>query len=396
MNYILFEYQNDFKNFLPLTYTRPISEIRIGILTIKKKWQKYLNSEISYKTADYLSEKYPIRIEDDNIIINSIFLPDKKLSEHIKSLKANSYLKSQNILIAANIDKESAQDIENIDLSKLSPVEYEENVSKIGNMWDIFSLNGTEIQKDFLLLTSNRISEAISPTNKVFNERNIFIEKGAVVECSVLNAKDGYIYIGKEAEVMENCVIRGSFALCEHSQLKVGAIIYGPTTIGPFSKFGGEINNIVVFGYSNKAHDGFLGNSVIGEWCNLGAGTNNSNLKNNYEEVKLWNYAQQRFVRTGLQFCGLIMGDHSKCGINTMFNTGTVVGVSTNIYGSGFPRNFIPSFMWGGSHGFITYQIEKAIETAKKVMKRRNIDLSDIDLKILHKIYDLSDSQRKM
>jgi UDP-N-acetylglucosamine diphosphorylase/glucosamine-1-phosphate N-acetyltransferase len=226
-------------------------------------------------------------------------------------------------------------------------------------------------------------------------KENIFLEPGAKIECATLNASTGPIYIGKDAEIMEGALIRGPFALCEHATLKMGTKIYGPTTIGPHSKVGGEVNNSVIFGYSNKAHDGFLGNSVIGEWCNLGADTNNSNLKNNYIEVKLWDYASGRFIPTGLQFCGLIMGDHSKSGINTMFNTGTVVGVSANIFGSGFPRNYIPSFSWGGAQGYITYHIDKALEVASQVMKRRDIKLDEIEQDILKHIFEITASKRK-
>src|SRR5690606_7840722 len=248
---------------------------------------------------------------------------------------------------------------------------------------DIFSKNTLAIQADFDLLTKGRQSAAIPDSVFCINRKNIFVEEGARLNFASLNASDGPIYIGKNAEIMEGCTIRGPFALCDSSTLKMQTKIYGGTSIGPHSKVGGEVNNSVIFGYSNKAHDGFLGNSVIGEWCNLGADTNNSNLKNNYAEVKLWDYEKEGFANTGLQFCGLMMGDHSKCGINTMFNTGTVVGVSANIFGSGFPRNFIPSFSWGGSGGFTTYNTEKAFEVAKVVMSRRNIEFSDLDAKIL-------------
>jgi UDP-N-acetylglucosamine diphosphorylase/glucosamine-1-phosphate N-acetyltransferase len=260
--------------------------------------------------------------------------------------------------------------------------------------WDIFRLNGLAIESDFDLITKGRKSQPISNTNKVLNAERVFVEEGAVVECAVLNAQTGPIYIGVNAEVMEGSLIRGPFALCEGATLKLGAKIYGPTTIGPYSKAGGEINNSVIFGNSNKAHDGFLGNSVIGEWCNLGADSNTSNLKNNYTNVKLWNYIKQGFVDTGLQFCGLIMGDHSKCGINTMFNTGTVVGVSANIFGDGFPRNFIPSFSWGGAQGFTLYKTEKAFETAQKVLARRGQELNKVEVDILTHVFKLTAGYR--
>ncbi len=243
-------------------------------------------------------------------------------------------------------------------------------------------------------MTKNRVSSELDSSNNFTEQENIFIEAGASIRFVTLNPAGGYIYIGKDAEIMEGSLIRGSLAMCNNSVLKLGAKIYGAVTIGPFSKIGGEVNNSVIQGYSNKAHDGFLGNSVIGEWCNIGADTNNSNLKNNYTEVKLWNYNEERFILSGLQFCGLIMGDHSKCGINTMFNTGTVVGVSANIFGSGFPRNFIPSFSWGGKSGFSTYNLSKAIETAAIVMKRRSIKFDDKEKFIFKKIFENSSKYR--
>ncbi len=394
MQIVFFDTQENFKNLLPLTFTRPISEFRIGILKISEKWQKYLKiNQISYITENYLQKKYPFTAENDNLLINSALLPDKKIIAAVEKLQKNHYLIKDNDLLALNCEKIENLPVETIDLSAFTKVEYQNSVTIIKKLWQIFKLNGQEIEADFHLLTEGRQSMPISSTNLVVNPHNIFIEEGAEVECSVLNAKDGYIYIGKNAQVMENSVVRGSLALCENSVLKVRTTIYGPTTIGPYSKFGGENNNIVVFGYSNKAHDGFLGNSVIGEWCNFGAGTNNSNLKNNYAEVKLWNYAQQHFEKTGLQFCGLIMGDHSKCGIGTTFNTGTVVGVSCNIFGAGFPRNFIPSFSWGGAAGFIEYKFNKAIETARKVTARRNIELSETDIEILRHIHEYEHSK---
>jgi UDP-N-acetylglucosamine diphosphorylase/glucosamine-1-phosphate N-acetyltransferase len=265
----------------------------------------------------------------------------------------------------------------------------------IENPWDIFSKNGDAIKSDFELVTKGRKSLALSSTNQVIAAENIFVEEGAVVECAILNASTGPIYIGKDAEIMEGSIVRGPFSLGEHSALKLGAKIYGPTTIGPHSKVGGEVNNSVIFGFSNKAHDGFLGNSVLGEWCNIGADSNNSNLKNNYAEVKLWNYNKERFVGTGLTFCGLIMGDHSKCGINTMFNTGTVVGVNANIFGSGFPRNFVASFSWGGAAGFTTYKLKDAFEVASKVFERRSMVFDETEQEILTHVFELTEKYRK-
>ena len=267
--------------------------------------------------------------------------------------------------------------------------------TQIRHLWDVFSENGTELESDYKLFTQGRTSQTPNDTNTIIAPENVFIEEGAIVNAAIINASSGPVYIGANAQVMEGSIIRGPFALCQYSQTKLGAKIYGPTTIGPYSKVGGELNNVVIFGYSNKGHDGFLGNSVLGEWCNIGADSNNSNLKNNYAQVRLWNYTAERFTSTGLQFCGLIMGDHSKCAINTMFNTGTVVGVSANIFGAGFPRNFIPSFSWGGPQGQSTFQISKAIETTKKVMERRQILLNDTDTSILTKVFELSEKYRR-
>ena len=268
-------------------------------------------------------------------------------------------------------------------------------ISMIDDLWDIFSKNGAEIIKDVKLKGIKSGVDNLPDTNNIIAPENVFVEEGASVICSNINASKGPVYIARNAEIMEGCQIRGPFALCNNSTLKMGAKIYGPTTIGPYSKVGGEINNSVIFGYSNKAHDGFLGNSVIGEWCNLGADTNTSNLKNNYAEVKLWNYITERFKKTGLQFCGLIMGDHSKCGINTMFNTGTVVGVSANIFGDGFPRNFIPSFSWGGAAGFKEYNTNKAFEVAKAVMKRRGLIFDEEDKNIMQNVFNYTKKYRK-
>ena len=394
MNTILFDDERR-EHLLPLTYTRPVSMIRVGILTIKEKWDLALNTSCFHLTVDYLQKKFLLPAEEGNcLLINGGILPTQELVNAIKELKPNQALISSGNLIATITTKVPYNNFSLQIESYTDVVTFSGQVIEIIHPWDIFSLNGTALQTDYDTITKGRKSQTISPTNSVLNPENIFIEEGASVECATLNAKNGPIYIGKDAEVMEGSLIRGPFALCEHSTLKLGAKIYGPTTIGPHCKVGGELNNSVIFGYTNKAHDGFLGNSVIGEWCNLGADTNNSNLKNNYAEVKLWCYAKKSFVNTGLQFCGLIMGDHSKCGINTMFNTGTVVGVSANIFGDGFPRNFIPSFSWGGAHGFSIYKIEKALETAQKVMNRRSIELDNTEKEILTKIFELSEAYR--
>lgn len=383
MNYILFDGPSRNK-LLPFTYTRPVADIRVGILTIREKWEKHLGYTTSTVTEDYLTDKYPMVEVDENIMINASYLPNREIIELIKSLTEKQAIFKGEDVIAFH----TKEDQEDINFEDYEAIEFERDILSIENTWDIFSKNAKVIQDDFELLTYNRKSQPIPKSVNVINPENIFIEEGAKLEFVTLNASSGPIYIGKNAEVMEGSVIRGPFALCEHATIKLGAKIYGPTTVGPHSKVGGEVNNSVLFGYSNKGHDGFLGNSVLGEWCNLGADTNNSNLKNNYAEVRLWDYETEGFAKTGLQFCGLMMGDHSKCGINTMFNTGTVVGVSANIFGSGFPRNFVPSFSWGGNSGFTTYLTRKAFEVAKVVMSRRNIEFTEQDAQILEHVFE--------
>jgi len=392
MNYILFDNPNR-NDLLPLTFTRPVADIRIGILTIREKWEKRLNAKTSLLTEDYLSVKYPIVKAAQNILINGSICPNDKLVNLIKKLKSNQALVHEDYLIAIHLNE---KDVENFKSAEnIEDVETDEPHIKINNLWEIFSKNAQAIQEDFELITKNRKSKNLSATNTLINPEQIFVENDAKVECAVLNATEGPIYIGSGAEIMEGSVVRGPFALCEHATLKMSAKIYGPTTIGPYSKVGGEVNNSVIFGFSNKAHDGFLGNSVIGEWCNIGADSNNSNLKNNYAEVKLWNYPQKKFLPTGLQFCGLIMGDYSKCGINTMFNTGTVVGVSANIFGHGYQRNFVPSFSWGNSlTGFSTFDIDKAIEVSEKVFERRKMIFDETEKNILRSVFELTREYR--
>jgi len=393
MNYILFD-DKSWENLLPLTFTRPVCEIRTGILTIKEKWEKHFNEQFSYITQDYLQKKFILKVDSDNILINGSILPDEKILNEIKSLDKNEALLKNEKLIAVRLEKQKISEFRYSEIDTYTAKEYSGNLIEIIWPWDIFRLNGETISADFKLITKGRKSEKLSATNNVLAEENIFIEKGAKIEFATINATDGPVYIGENAEIMEGSLVRGPLALCNNSTLKMAAKIYGPTTIGPHSKVGGEVNNSVILGFSNKAHDGFLGNSVIGEWCNLGADTNNSNLKNNYAEVRLWNYEKERFIKTGLQFCGLIMGDHSKCAINMMFNTGTVIGVNANIFGEGFPRNFVPSFSWGGAHGFNVYGINKAFEVAEKVMERRNISLNDIDKDILSYIFEKTSKYR--
>lgn len=390
MNYILFDASRN--SLLPLTYTRPVCDIRIGILTIREKWEKYLGEKTSTITEDYLSVKYPTLQSEEMMLINGSICPTLKLVEAIKGLKIGQALVSGNNVVAIYKTKEQFLSEED----STEEIEVNEDFIKITNPWDVFVFNDKALRDDFKLLTEGRKSAPLSDTNRVVGEENIFVEEGAEVEFSILNAKEGPIYIGKDAQIMEGSVVRGPLAMCEHSVLKMSSKIYGATTLGPYVKVGGEVSNVVIFGYSNKAHDGFIGNSVIGEWCNIGADTNASNLKNTYEEVRVWSIEKNTFVPTGQTFFGTIMGDHSKCGINTMFNTGTIVGVSSNIYGHGYQRNYIPSFAWGGIMGLKSYDIDKAIEVAEKMYQRRNIVMSDEDKSILKNVYTQTLKNKKL
>lgn len=393
MNIILFDRLNR-EDLLPLTFTKPMGFLRTGILRIHEKWEHYLSSVVSFLTEDYLQSKFKLKIESENLLINSSVLPNKDIVTEILNLKIGQVLVKNNTPLAYCVNYFNADEIDFSDFNNFIIIQSKSEFTTIKFPWDIFKNNGAEIENDFKLLTKGKTSQKLSNTVNAVETENIFLEDGAKIEFATLNPDGGYIYIGKDAEIMEGAIIRGSFALGEHSTIKIGAKIYGPTTIGPHSKAGGEINNSVITAYSNKGHDGFLGNSVLGEWCNIGADTNNSNLKNNYAEVKLWNYKKKGFIKSGLQFCGLIMGDHSKCGINTMFNTGTVVGVSANIFGDGFPRNFIPSFSWGGASGFATYKLNKVFETAQLVMQRRKIDLDKTEKAILEEVFNKTEEFR--
>ncbi|MBL7765058.1 MAG: GlmU family protein [Chitinophagaceae bacterium] len=393
MNFILFDDER-IHAFLPLTHTRPVCEIRCGIMTIHEKWEALLTLPVSYKTLPHLNEKFPLTMAQDNVLINGALFPTREAVDAVLSLKIGECLVYENGLLAVRLRAEDmpAFNIQDT-LVNFKPVQLNTPPMMLNHLWDIFSMNDQAIRDDFAQLTRGKSSQPVSSTNQVIGNQ-LFIEPGAKVECSIINTESGPVYIGRDAEVMEGCIIRGPFALGAHGVLKMGAKIYGATTIGEGCKVGGEVNNSVFLSNSNKAHDGFIGNSVIGEWCNLGADTNNSNLKNNYEPVRLWSESRKSFIKTGLQFCGLIMGDHSKCGINTMFNTGTVVGFSCNIYGAGFPRNFIPSFSWGSANGFMEYQLEKAIDTASRVFARRNIPFNDVERKLFTHIFNVTQDQR--
>lgn len=390
MNILLFD-DDKRSDLLPLVYTRPCGSLRVGILTLAQKWEKITSGSVSYLTQDYLAPKFKSTYTQDNFYINGRVLASQNLHNYLKDLDKDSSLWYEDTLVALRTDKTLVSLGEIVKNAKHPKTI--DSASFINFAYDIFHKNGEEIKRDFALITAGRTTSTLSTTNTVIGT-DIFVEEGATVEAAILNTKNGPIYIGKNAEIMEGATVRGPMALCQGSTIKMGAKIYGDTTIGPSCKVGGEVSNTVFYAHSNKGHDGFLGNSVIGEWCNLGADTNSSNLKNNYAQVKLWNYSKNRFIPTGLQFCGLIMGDHSKCGINTMFNTGTVIGVSANIFGASFPRNFVPSFTWGGASGFATYAIPKAFETARIVMLRRAVDLDEIEKEILKTIFNLSSEHR--
>lgn len=388
-NIILFDQPEIHQSLLPLTFTRPIADLRIGILTIREKWERCLPGSYSYLTESYLSKKYPAHTQACNLFVAGHVLPTDELVDIAQKLQPGESCQAGGKVI---LYKGSLEGFQQQQFNQT--VELKEPLFCIEMLYDIFLKNDVAIEQDFRRITAGRKSAPLSPTNTVIGETTypdglpkIFIEEGASVECCFLNLTEGPIYIGKEAELMEGCCIRAPFAACQHAVAKMGCKIYGATTLGPYCKVGGELSNVVMIGYSNKAHDGFLGNAVIGEWCNLGAGTTASNLKNDYAEIKLWHYPSHRFLRTGLQFCGLIMGDHSKAGINCMFNTATVIGVGVNIYGAGFPRNFVASFSEGGTSGFNDVALSKFFTTAEKMMHRRNIELTEIDKEIFESIY---------
>jgi UDP-N-acetylglucosamine diphosphorylase/glucosamine-1-phosphate N-acetyltransferase len=392
MNFILFDQARE--DLLPLAYTRPIAEFRCGILNLREKWEKRIpEAEFSFLTVDYLQEKYPLNHDaNKNIYLSGNLLSSNDLVDYIHRLQEGQCLVDRsNEVLAIRSSRKLAH--EQINTEDFELVKFEGEAKKIHFLWDIFSLNAEEIEKDFDLITKGRTSQPIDASNQLIGDR-IFLEEGAIVQAAVLNSTTGPIYLGKQAEIMEGSVVRGALALCDHATLKLSTKVYGATTVGPHSKVGGEVNNSVIFGYSNKGHDGFLGNSVLGEWCNLGADTNVSNLKNNYAEIKVWNYRKGGFLNSGRQFCGLMMGDHSKAGINTMFNTATVVGVSANVFGAGFPRNFIPSFSWGGAEKWTQYRLKPAFEVAERMMERRGLELTEVDRAILTTIHELSAAYR--
>lgn len=394
MNLIMFD-DGRRVSLLPLTFTRPAADMRVGILTIRQKWEKALQATSSTLTETYLQAQYPLQVGDDNLWVAGTLLPNDALIVAIENLQVGEALYADHDLLAfrtdSRIDAEQlyASHLRTHTTLPLAIKSYQGDYQSITRPYHLFQYNAQEIEFDFHLLTKGRTSQPLSDSNCVIGSpERIFVEEGATVEGATLNTKEGSIYIGAGAEVMEGSRLRGPVALCDHSVTKMNAQIYGGTTIGPHSKVGGEVSNIVIFGYSNKAHDGFIGNSVIGEWCNLGASTTSSNLKNNYSSVRLWNYATGSMEDTQLQFCGLIMGDYTKCGINTMFNTGTVVGVNCCLYGGGLHPKHIPSFSFGTPEGYAPYELEKAFETATIVYQRRHKSWGTIEQNILKKVYE--------
>jgi len=383
MNFILFDGPTR-NNLLPFTYTRPVSDIRIGILTIKEKWEKVLGVTLTILTEEYLEEKFPMVEFEENIFIDASILPTLELAEEIEFLSENQLLQKEDTIIAFY----TSQSQEEVDFSTYEVIEYEKELLKIDSLTAIFSNNFKAIQLDFTSVTEGRFSAAISKTNNLIAVENIFVEEGAVLEFVTINASQGPVYIGKEALVMEGSLIRGPFSLGQQSVVKMGTKIYGGTTIGPNCTVGGEVKNVVMFGNSNKGHEGYLGNSVVGEWCNLGADTNCSNMKNNHNNVKLWDFESEEYLDSGEQFCGAFIGDYSKIGINTMLNTGTVIGVSANVFGSGFPKKYIPSFSWGAIENTTTYQLDKAKEAAEKMCELKKGIFTSLDGAILETVFE--------
>lgn len=388
MNIVLFDHPDIRRSLLPLTYTRPVADIRVGIFTIAEKWESALNSKASFLTQDYLKKKFPSTINQDNLYINGALCPDDNLVAALVNLEVGESLKKDGVTLALrSAELESVDDIS----AKSDGKEFYDEATLLRFNWDLFLQNGAQICADFETVTKGRKSQILTdPHTIVYNPDNVFIENGVSVKAAIINAEQGPVYLGKGSEVQEGTIIQGPFALGDYSQLRLGGKMRPNTTIGPYCKVGGEVGNVIFHSYSNKAHEGFLGNSVIGSWCNLGADTNNSNLKNNYSNVRCWNYHHQSYIDSGLQFCGVMMGDHSKCSINTMLNTGTVVGVSANIHGTGFPSKFVPSFIWGGTENSNEYNFEKACETMAKVMERKEIAFDQVEREILQKVFDLS------
>lgn len=390
----LFDTEVSHENLLPLSFTRPVADFRLGISTIKEKWQELIPGSYRYLPVEYLREKFGEAPDpnEEALFIAGALLPDIHAADAVSSLFPGEALLDNDSPIAF---RGKYSDF----MSKSWTVRKESAPLRIIRyVFDIFLYNREEICNDFFRLTSRRLSCPLSDSNTVIGNftdeagrQLLFIEEGATVEGATLNMKNGPIYVGRDAEVMEGSCLRGPIAIGNNSKIKMGAKIYGGTTLGPYCKAGGEIDNTVFFGFSNKAHDGYLGNAVIGEWCNIGAGVNASNLKNDYTKIRVWNYHTHTFMRTDLQFCGLIMGDHSKIGVNCMLNTATVLGAGVNIHGAGFPRVFVPSFSEGSPvTGFTDVPMKKFLDIAERVMGRRGLSLKEEDRRIYEKVYEIA------
>lgn len=376
---------------LPFTYVRPVAKIRCGFDTLQDKWEDALGFSCSIFTRDYLQTFYPPTIFEDQIMINAAVIPTNELVDAILSLEMGQKLIKESVVIAYRVSELTFP----AEQDSLQSIKWKNSLSSLSHVSDLFRLSDQLVKDDFMRFTKNRKSSPISPTNNTIAPENIFIEEGATVEFATLNASEGPIYISKDAIVMEGSLIRGSFYLGKGAIVKMGTKIYGGTSIGPFSKVGGELNNVLFLGYSNKGHDGYLGNAVIGQWCNIGAGTDASNLKNDYSKLRVWNYQSASFAKTDLQFCGLLMGDYSRCSIHSSFNTATTIGICSNLFGTGFPRTFLPSFSYGGAQGLSTFNFDKAIEANNAMMSRRGINLSQKEIDILAYVFEVSAKFRK-
>ncbi|MDE7420572.1 MAG: glucose-1-phosphate thymidylyltransferase [Muribaculaceae bacterium] len=391
MKIALFDNPDDHYDLLPLSFTRPICDFRVGITTIREKWESFLpDAHIHALPVEYLRERFgqPDDKSEEFLFISGAVIPDADIAARIVSLNPGQAIISEERTLAfrgswTDLDAHNFSDI------------FEEDLRRLRNVYDVFILNPEVLVEDFLRITADRPSRPLPESNKLLGPLTdpdgrpmLFIEEGAEVEGAILNVKEGPIYIGKDAVIMEGCCVRGPIAFCDHSKARMGAKLYGGSTFGPYVKAGGEVDNSVIFGYSNKAHDGYLGNAVVGEWCNIGAGVNCSNLKNDYSKIRLWNYRLHSFARTDLQFCGPIIGDHSKLGVNVMLNTATVIGVGVNVYGAGFPRVFVPSFQEGSANGgFVDVPVKKFLTVAERVMARRALTLTDEDRRIFDRIF---------
>lgn len=388
---VVFDTEESHENLLPLSFTRPICDFRIGITTLREKIEAAFNAPTYVLPVEYLRDKFTRwrQAPADALYVAGNMLITPQIAEEAEKLSPGEALTAQGQLVAFRGTREAfmARDI-------ASSKEIE-GVEMVKYVFDVFRLNPEAVRRDFERLTAGRETAALPPGNMLIGgeegSRKLFIEDGASIEGAIINVKDGPVYIGRDSVIMEGAAVRGPLALCNNAKIRMGARIYGGSTFGPYCKVGGEIDNAVFFGFSNKAHDGYLGNAVVGEWCNIGAGTNASNLKNDYSKIRVWNYAKHTFMRTDLQFCGLIMGDHSKIGVNCMLNTATVLGVGVNLHGSGFPRVFVPSFSEGSpAGGFKDVPLKKFCEIAERVMSRRGLELTDQDRKILERVREVA------